>query len=261
MNKRSWIVRKRLSLIFQWLSRYPMVSRKLVVLVALWRWLARGGRYAAPDFQTEKNLFDNDRFIYVANPKVATRSLLSFLDRNYSDLRVVRQNFERLAVQHDLSSMQAITFVRNPWARVYSCWRDKISNQVGMADISIITRFRGLYPDMPFRDFVYWLMTEEGSDAYADRHWMSQSLLLNLNNGKPHYTFIGKLEQIDQDFEKVAELLGVGSGELGHLNSTSDSHNETDKKQIYHSVYDVELIELVGQRYHSDIVRFNYSFE
>lgn len=256
MQKGSWKYKRLLNQGVYKLRGYPRVMRVLTRCLYALRWLARGGRAPQADLAIEKIYSDSGRYLYVANPKVATRSIIAFFEQNDADnIKVSHQTLMSLyANQQAFDNYFSFSFVRNPWARVYSCWLDKITNQKKFCDLTIISRYRGLYPDMPFEDFVSWLCGNEGGDDSADRHWMSQHRLMTGPQGEILVKFIGKLEHLDVDFPKVAARLDVGSSQIANLNSNQSSPHS------YRDYFTDQTRAMIAHRYQKDIELFGYSF-
>ena len=257
MQKYNWKFKKSVNLFFYKIRKHTRLVRFLTSVICTLR-SALPGRKKGADRIIRKAISNDNKFIYFANPKVATRSILSFLeDLQQSDLAIVESSY--LAIEREYGNIDAFftfSFVRNPWARTYSCWRDKISTHSKFCDIFILTRFKGLYPDMPFDEFVQWLGSDRGSDAYADRHWMSQAELLKRDEHGVSLDFIGKVENINADFKEVLRHLELDDSiALIHKNS---SHA---KDQGYTKVYTQKMIETVARRYQQDIKLFGYRFD
>ncbi|EPJ56254.1 MAG: hypothetical protein OFPI_00440 [Osedax symbiont Rs2] len=221
------------------------------------RLVTRKAQQVKPDLSVEKIYSENGKYLYIANPKVATRSVIDYLTKfDKGNIAYKNLSLGELFKKHPkIMSYYKFSFVRNPWARTYSCWVDKITNQNKFCDIIIISRFKGLYPDMPFPEFVNWLSTDEGQDKFADRHWMSQSKLLEFESGDTQSVFIGKLENIENDFKLVARKLSIGPVILPVLNKTQIS------SLAYRDHYTDNLKEIIARRYKEDIKRYNYFFE
>ncbi len=62
---------------------------------------------------------------------------------------------------------------------------------------------------------------------------------------------IGKMENLNEDFEKICEKIGIASN-LPHLNSSRNDKN-------YVKYYTKNSIEMVNQAFREDIELFNYS--
>ena len=64
------------------------------------------------------------------------------------------------------------SFVRNPWSRIYSTWKNKIANpNMPEEKRTILKRFDELYYNMPFEEFVSFVCESKyGNDIFGDRH-------------------------------------------------------------------------------------------
>ena len=62
--------------------------------------------------------------------------------------------------------------------------------------------------------------------------------------------FVGKVENIEDDWEEVCGRTGIGDIELPHTNKIP--------RRSYQEFYTVETMELVAKRYREDFKRFDY---
>lgn len=102
-----------------------------------------------------------------------------------------------------------------------SCYLDKIMDEDPIKHARHLYKRRGLEAGMPFEAFAEWLNSPEGSDDFADRHWMSQHRILS--NDRPDiikYEFIGHFERLADDYKRLAELTGLLLPELPHKRQT-----------------------------------------
>ena len=148
------------------------------------------------------------------------------------------------------------SFVRNPWARLVSEYR-----------------YRKYYQVMDFREFVNRISSYE--DDYENckdfkRHLISQVDFLVDEKGALSVDFIGKFENLESDYKKVCEHLGVKY----NLRKTNVSQNKKNillqVKKIfnyqskysynYKDYYDSNLKNDVSQIYEKDIDIFKYAF-
>ena len=150
------------------------------------------------------------------------------------------------------------SFVRNPWGRVLSCYRNKVERASVIGHLTIMSRFTGLRPGMRFEEFVEWLATPEGSDERADRHWISQHRLLAGADGYPACDYIGRHENLEADFGHVCELIGLPPATLPVVHRTSDSG--TSSRPFYKDFYGKRTRQVVADRYARDIELFDYDF-
>ena len=129
------------------------------------------------------------------------------------------------------------TFVRNPWARVFS-WYNKVL-------MDPITRNRlGVMEDCSFTDFIKNHMNHWGlrPQTWWIKDWKNE---IPLN-------FIGRFENLNHDFHHVCEILGIKDNKLPHL---IPGNSET-----YLHFYDQELIQIVANIYAEEIELFGYKF-
>ena len=155
----------------------------------------------------------------------------------------------------DFNGFFKFSFVRNPWARLVSEYR-----------------YRNFISHKSFKDFVLNKLPKPGwDDKY--RHIMPQTEMLYDGNGRLMVDFVGKFEQLQQDFNVVCSRLGFDENKLPHINSSDKKSRELRRKVrnfIYHNgesnlrdyvdFYDDETREAVAELYRADIENFAYSF-
>ncbi len=85
-------------------------------------------------------------------------------------------------------------------------------------------------------------------------------------NGKMHMDFVGRFEDLQNDYNKVCTTVGIPRKDLSKLNS-SEGRNyilpsmEQKAKQHYSLWFTDELLEMVNQKYKQEIDYFNFKFE
>ena len=148
------------------------------------------------------------------------------------------------------------SFVRNPWARLVSEYK-----------------FRNHHVFFTFKEFVEKRLPEPGhSDAY--RHIVPQYDFLYTPEGKPLVDYVGKFEQLQKDFNPVAEHLNLPKSELPHVNQTKKNNQyglnwkmrrflmsfSQKEYKNYADYYDDALKQQVAKLYEKDIDTFKYTF-
>ena len=151
------------------------------------------------------------------------------------------------------------TFVRNPWDRLVSCYRDKIGGEVddftGFSEAAgvayCLARFDEFTAGMSFEAFVRAVASipDEGADA----HFRSQNTFVRTKAGKLGVDLIGRYERLQSDFAYVSRQVGLPSIVLPRLQAAKTAVN-------YVEYYDLETRKLVASRFRDDIDTFGYEF-
>lgn len=157
-------------------------------------------------------------------------------------------------------------FVRNPWARIVSEYK-----------------YRGHMNQYSFKDFLFkYIPKPSWNDQYC--HIIPQYDFLYNSEGKLLVDFVGKLENLQKDYEKVCQKLDIQKHTILHENKSSgffqrDNNWELIARNIlryiqgslngqrkantfskYTEYYDDESREFVAKLYKNDIESFNYKF-
>ncbi len=129
------------------------------------------------------------------------------------------------------------TFVRNPWARVFSWYENVLRSETHQQ------RF-GVAPDCTLVDFL-----ANHGDQWALR---SQLFWILDSKGNNPLDFVGRFERLSDDFAHVCEKLDITDGGLPSLVAGSGRH--------YSDHYDDRSRQLVADRYRQEIDYFGYEF-
>jgi chondroitin 4-sulfotransferase 11 len=135
----------------------------------------------------------------------------------------------------------SFSFVRNPYSRLVSAWKTK---WVGK-------KFR----NKPFKEFIIrFCLNEKKYDWFRWSHVMpfTDPRAKIIKKGEQVVDFIGKLENINEDFGFVKNKLGISHQQLPHKNKSKHKH--------YTEYYDEETKSIVAEKYAKDIEYFGYEF-
>ncbi|MBX3438397.1 MAG: sulfotransferase family 2 domain-containing protein [Planctomycetaceae bacterium] len=138
----------------------------------------------------------------------------------------------------EFESYFKFAFIRNPWARIVSWYKNVIQDPVHRQNFKVDQ-------DCSFPDFLH----KHGSI------WGLQSQLywLRDTNGEIPLDFIGRFENLAEHFRVVCERLGLQNVELPHLVKAHDS-------RPYTALYNDESRRIVAERYAEEIDLFGYQF-
>ncbi len=174
------------------------------------------------DLRAEKMVSRRYRFLWLCNPKVASRSIIAALRAADPDAELFRDRTldEVLARRPEARGYFTFAFIRHPLGRTRSCHADKhaLALRDRRAARWFIEPWHGLTPGMTFAGFCRWLDTPWGSDAFADRHWLSQHRQIRAAGGRLP-DFLGNWERLDADWRAVTARLGLPFRELPRLNA------------------------------------------
>jgi|TARA_R110002153_G_scaffold9038_5_gene37780 hypothetical protein len=100
--------------------------------------------------------------------------------------------------------------------------------------------------------------------AWADGAWAKEVMsktfgefaqseqLIQSNFIVPGVDFVGKIENLQEDFDIVCDRIGMNRVKLSHINKTRHKH--------YTEYYDDQSQDSIAQRCEEDIEKFNYKF-
>jgi chondroitin 4-sulfotransferase 11 len=203
--------------------------------------------------------------VYVETPKVACSSIKTALAPLCGvDLAAHGGN------PHDLTWPQPTTpgppfaglfsfaFVRDPWDRLVSCYRDKLRGEVddftsftirpGVANC--LARFDAFVAGMSFAAFVR--AVSDIPDEDADAHFRSQHTFVCDAAGRIVVDAIGRFERLDDDFAAIARRIGMPPRTLPRLQAVR-------APSPFAAFYTDETRALVGERFARDVARFGYA--
>lgn len=168
------------------------------------------------------------------------------LDNLKDFARRIRQNYRKVANPNNALRVDAkqyqqyykFTFVRNPWFRAYSWYQNAMRDPIHQ-------RNYGIEPSLNFNQFI--------KKHIGKGFLRPQTYWLKDYKGNIAMDFVGKFENLRQDFAQVCESLSIEPIELPH----KISGNNHDPRKAF----DNDTIELIGEHYREEIQLFGYQFE
>lgn len=140
------------------------------------------------------------------------------------------------------------TFVRNPWDRIVSCYEFCFHKPNHVVYKQIIQ----------FNDFKEFLLNMNLNHVLQTQRFQPQLNWIKDKRTDKEYglDFIGKFENLENDFKKVCKKIGVKKPKLEILNRNT-KRKYRDYKEYYTND---KLIDIVYNIYKEDIERFKYEF-
>ena len=198
-------------------------------------------------FPYRKYMYKN-KCVFIHIPKTAGTSIREALGAPLTP----RDHYDyRMYLQSDsgkFNSYFKFAFVRDPWARLYSTYNylSRGGNQSG--DLDFYKKNEQYFKD--FKSFVKVFLTPSNISKIVLLRTQA-SFILDKDDSLM-VDFVGKVENIQDDFEFIAKKLQLNP-QLGKLNESV--------KTDYRKQYDTELVELVEKVYYDDVKNFDYKFE
>ncbi|XP_066533981.1 carbohydrate sulfotransferase 12-like [Hoplias malabaricus] len=242
------------------------------------------------------NLIVDDRrgIIYCYVPKVACtewKSIMIFLSeslkvngtpyRNHSEIprdlihgnNVIYLNrSHRSMMKWKIKKYKKFLFVRNPFVRLISAYRDKFEKKndyfYKALAIPIMRRYRFLYPLISaeqahtagirpsFSEFIQYILDlpDEEGDSFEE-HWREVHHLCH--PCQIEYDFIGKMETMDEDAEHLLRILKVDH--IVRFPPGTGNRTEESWIKTWFSTIPIEWRKKLYQIYEADFRLFGYS--
>jgi hypothetical protein len=224
------------------------------------------------------NVMPRHRLIYIAVPKAAStriRRTLARIEGRFSrSLKARRRTMYRgpygprnfpIGLFYQVATapdVMRFSFVRNPYARVVSCWADKFAGKPLIGGDSFIDAYlsvrQQIDPRLPFgadRTLSFpqfTVFTAATSKIRHDIHMQTQDDILSMPGIK--LDLIGKVENFDTDFIRILDYLNAGEDiRREATGAINESHHDD-----WPTYYTPELADRIYRAYEPDFDRFGY---
>ena len=214
------------------------------------------------DRGAEKVVSRRHRYVWIGNPKAASRSLIAALLDADPAAELFREATlaQVYRARPEARAFTTFAFVRNPCDRAHSFFSD--TGPSGGKRSELLAGRYGVRGDGSFSELCAWLETPYGSDAFADRHWLSQHETISLEGGRLP-DFVGRYERLEADLAEIASRLGIPVPALPALNRSPRAVPAGCEAGASGAVRAIHLNEanraLLRRRYAADFERFGYA--
>ena len=186
------------------------------------------------------------KFIFVHINKTGGTSIEKLL-KKYSNRFRKHQSITELNREVTSNDYFKFAFVRNSWDRFLSLYKYRVK-----------TNQTNLYSNpVPFKEWARNIHTKNPNHYNIPNKNKLLMLSEQLDwitdvNDNVNMDFIGRFENLQEDFNIVCDKIDIPRQELPHKNKTDHKH--------YTKYYDVETREMVAEKYARDIEYFGYKF-
>jgi len=194
-----------------------------------------------------KPYVDEKRCIFIHIPKVVG---ISISEAIYGDqIGHKRALYFKTYDPVKYNSYYSFTCVRNPLDRLLSAF--SFYKKGGMWNVDAYWGRKNLSEFNTFRDFALFLGdgSRKAQSILTWLHFRTQHFFISDEGDNIIVDFIGKIENIEMDFNYVCSQLGLNAN-LGHKNRSSHSD--------YREVYDAEMESIVRDIYQKDFSHLAY---
>ena len=188
--------------------------------------------------------------IFIHIPKAAGSSVNMSLYGNLGLGHMTARGYIKAFGYKNYMSMYKFTFVRNPYSRVQSAYNFLKKGGMNSYDNEFAQKYINQYKDI--NDFII-----NGLDKVDNIkkwiHFRPQYEFIEYY-GKNVVDFIGKIENIDKDYQYIMNVLGIKNG----LTTHNKLQNKNDEFMKY---FNEESKKIIYKIYRKDFEKFNYMDE
>ena len=218
------------------------------------------------------------KILYCVTPKAASRQWRTMLYQFNKGLRgnLRLNSFTADQQRQMLETYFKFTFVREPFERILSSYKDKFVNlrQIDRKirefhGREILKNFRPdasksaleKLDDITFREFIESLVIKGSnkSTPVMDWHWDNYVNICGMC--AVNYDFIGHYETFDQDLADFKEAAELSPEETERFDAHANNKSDTASSLLsYYSQIPIEWIDILGRLFRANFEMFNYDF-
>ena len=255
------------------MSAFGFLSRMRPVFFSYWPLhLRMAAQMSYGEINHSFHIMPELGILYVSIPKVACTSLKLTFNNLYGGNPDIRpgqiHNVENQPWQHVTDSglrdlarriesgeLRPVTFVRNPFSRALSCYRNQFEFPLRNWEKTNRVHLRSLLLDDPMRPATFLeFLAAVGRKKSVDMngHWRPQADFVMAKDIP--YSFIGHQETLGDDLKELGRMIGKDFSSL-----RVPSKNRTGAGTMLGDYYTPEAIDLVRHIYATDFEIFGYS--
>ena len=174
--------------------------------------------------------------IFIEVPKTGSTTIRSIIGRTKKPHLDILQIKKQVTIKQ-FNQYFKFGFVRNPWDRAVSLYNRNEGIQ--------------LKNKMSFVNFIKWHNYATDTCTHPSQKKYQLDFFTD-SVGELLVDFIGKFENLQQDFNIICDKIGIPQHQLPHINKSNHKH--------YTEYYDDETREIVAEKYAKDIEYFGYEF-
>ena len=203
-------------------------------------------------------IVEKPKVIFIHNQKAAGMSVENFLLKELAGKKLLeRHSYASDGIKtigrKKWEEHYSFGFVRNPWDRLVS-WYVMIRETPQSSPNKLWDYVHS--NSSTFEEFILncteSIYDDRNGYKYEKSFIKPQYDYFTDENGNMITDFIGRFENLQSDFNKVLQKVGLGKYELPHINKT--------RKKDYRIFYTSKTRAIVAERFKKDIEYFGYSF-
>lgn len=175
-------------------------------------------------------------------------------------------NYSPSEIKYRLQTYKKIIFVRDPFERILSAYRDKMFRNDSQSYINMARKIKDLKRkndtsqdvNVKFLEFVQYLTDPDTFESSYEQHWAKYSHLC-----EPcvvQYDFIGKFETMDADIKLAFKYMEIdGILKFPHRNASYSNTKSSDIVLDYYKQIPDFYLQKLYQLFKVDFLLFSYS--